>query len=155
YGGQSLPRLFAVPVLSGGVVLAGLLALAIPKDRARARARRHGRRLRGPECVAARPFSRRSLWATSRTVGSFLAAWWRADGVSFPLSDGGRITLPRALESHHLLITGDTGTGKSQLIEHVLDAVQRRGERAVVVDTKRRFAERYFSRDRGDVILNP
>ncbi len=83
------------------VLVAGLL-IAIPKDVRRARARRHGQRLKGPELVAGRGFNRRT----------------RADGVGFLQVPGlaGRLTgrqpmvrLPQTIESSHLLIMGDSG----------------------------------------------
>ena len=55
----------------GGVVmfLVGLV-MAIPKDPQRARARRHGRRLKGPELVSAPQFNRRTradgIWSSRR-----------------------------------------------------------------------------------------
>jgi hypothetical protein len=52
-------------------VLFVCLAVAIPKDAARARERREGRRLKGPELVTARIFNRRN----------------RSDGISFELTE--------------------------------------------------------------------
>src|SRR5260370_14979586 len=67
YRDQTLTDL-ARPALWGGlgVLLVGLI-VAIPKDAARARIRRHGRRLKGPELVTARAFNRRN----------------RSDGIGF------------------------------------------------------------------------
>lgn len=60
YNDQSFTDL-ARPALWGGlgVFLVGLI-VAIPKDAARARERKHGRRLKGPELVTARVFNRRT-----------------------------------------------------------------------------------------------
>ena len=56
------------PALWGGlVVLAGGLLVAVPKDVVRARDRRQGRRLKGPELVSVARFNRR----------------YRADGIGF------------------------------------------------------------------------
>src|SRR5260370_14807533 len=86
------------------VFLAGLL-VAIPKDVARTRARREGRRLKGPELVTAAQFNRRC----------------RADGIGFAqqrrsLWRTSWVRVPRAIESSHFLIIGDSVTGKSPLI---------------------------------------
>jgi len=60
YNDQS-PTDLAKPALWGGlgVFVLGLI-VAIPKDAARARERKHGRRLKGPELVTARAFNRRT-----------------------------------------------------------------------------------------------
>ena len=61
---------FLRPALWGGLaVLLVCLAIAIPKDNARARERREGRRLKGPELVTPRVFNRRN----------------RSDGIGFEL----------------------------------------------------------------------
>jgi hypothetical protein len=67
YNDQS-PTDLAKPALWGGlgVFVLGLI-VAIPKDAERARERKHGRRLKGPELVTARVFNRRM----------------RADGIGF------------------------------------------------------------------------
>jgi hypothetical protein len=70
YRDQTLTDL-AMPALWGSaavfVFVVGLL-IAIPKDLARARARRHGRRLKGPELVTAAAFHRRTRAAAGSTI---------------------------------------------------------------------------------------
>lgn len=113
---------FLRPALWGGlgVFFVGLL-VAIPKDAARARARKEGRRLKGPELVTVRDFNRRN----------------RSDGIRFEQKQSflektfGRVpTLrpPRAIEPSHILIMGDTGTGKSTLIRRILLQIEERGD---------------------------
>src|SRR5437762_11299089 len=61
---------FIKPGLMGGIVVFLVaLALAIPKDSQRARERKEGRRLKGPELVTAQEFNRRN----------------RSDGIGFEL----------------------------------------------------------------------
>ncbi len=131
--------------ISLGVFALGLV-VAIPKDIARARARRHGRRLKGPELVTASRFNR------------------RADGIGFVQVPGvvrrlcGRtswIRLPRAIESSHLLIMGDSGTGKSALIRQILRQLEDRGDTAIVYDPALEYTPQFYTPERGDVILNP
>ena len=126
-----------------GVVLAVGLGLAIPHDVARARDRRQGRRLKGPELVSAARFNRRL----------------RADGIGFrQTSVAGRspwVRLPRALESSHVLIMGDSGTGKSALIRQLLQQLDVRGETAIVYDPALEYTGQFYTPTRGDVILNP
>jgi hypothetical protein len=126
-----------------GVFVAGLL-VAVPKDVARMRARRHGRRLKGPELVTVSQFNRRHL----------------ADGVGFAQQMGrlGRtswVRIPRTAESSHFLIIGDSGTGKSSLIRQMLLQIESRGETAIVYDPALEYTSQFYSPERGDVILNP
>ena len=148
YAGRTLTDL-ARPSLIGvfAVFVVGLL-LAIPKDLARARARRHGRRLKGPELVSVRRFNRRT----------------RANGVGFDQepSVAGRllglrpaVAIPRAIESSHVLIMGDSGTGKSALIRQLLCQLEARGDTAIVYDPALEYTPQFYTPERGDVILNP
>lgn len=140
YGGWTLTRL-AVPVwLAGGLTLGLALLVAIPRDRRRIRQRQHGRRLKGPELVDAKAFSRRL----------------KADGIVF--HQAGRalpVAIPRSLESSHILQAGDTGTGKSTLIADVLKQIAQRDETAVVYDPAMDYVRTFYRPERGDVILNP
>jgi len=139
----------AKPALWGGfgVFVVGL-ALGIPKDLARARQRKHGRRLKGPELVTASSFNRRN----------------HADGIGFLQQQtfGARLTgkrrwvrIPRKIESSHILIIGDTGTGKSALIRKILLEVEARGETAIVNDPALEYTPQFLNPDRGDIVLNP
>ncbi len=140
---------FLRPALLGGLrVFFVSLLLAIPKDAARARARKEGRRLKGPELVTVREFNRRN----------------RSDGIGFPQTQTftqrmlGRmpiLRLPRAVEPSHILIMGDTGTGKSTLIRNILMQIEDRGETAIVYDPALDYTPEFYSPERGDVILNP
>ena len=106
----------ASPLGRLGVFFVGLL-VAIPKDAARARARKEGRRLKGPEIV---------------TEGSSIEGIVQmASGSSRRRSSCrklfGRVPtlkLPRAIEPSHILIMGDTGTGKSTLIRRILFQIE-------------------------------
>lgn len=130
-----------------GVLVVGLW-IAVPRDLARARERRTGRRLKGPELVGAARFNRRS----------------RADGVGFlqlqSFADkfsGKRrwVRLPRTIESSHVLIMGDTGTGKSALIRQILLEIEDRGETAIVYDPALEYTPQFLNPSRGDLVLNP
>lgn len=141
---------FLSPALWGGfcVFCLGLL-VAIPKDSVRARQRQQGRRLRGPELVTARQFNRRN----------------RSDGISFELTERTltqklfgqvpRLRLPLAIERNHILIMGDTGTGKSTLIRRILIQLEERGETAIVYDPALEYTSEFYRPERGDAILNP
>lgn len=148
YSDQSLTDL-AKPALWGGLgVFLVALIVAIPKDSARARERKHGRRLKGPELVTARVFNRRT----------------RADGIGFAQEPSFKekltgkrrwVRVPRRVESSHFLIMGDSGTGKSALIRQVLLQVEERGETAIVYDPALEYTPQFFDPRRGDRVLNP
>ncbi|MGB8473520.1 MAG: type IV secretion system DNA-binding domain-containing protein [Candidatus Acidiferrum sp.] len=141
---------FLLPALGGGlgVFCLGLLA-AIPKDAVRARERKQGRRLRGPELVTAGQFNRRN----------------RSDGISFELAERTitqklfgqvpKLRLPLAIERNHILIMGDTGTGKTTLTRRILLQIEERGETAIVYDPALDYTPEFYKPERGDAILNP
>jgi type IV secretory pathway TraG/TraD family ATPase VirD4 len=58
-------------------------------------------------------------------------------------------------ETKHFKMIGTTGTGKSTAIRELLAGALARGDRAVVADPDGGYRDRFFSRYRGDVILNP
>jgi hypothetical protein len=148
YRDQSFTE-FLRPALWGGlgVFFVGLL-IAIPRDAARARARKEGRRLKGPELVTVSDFNRRN----------------RSDGIGFEQTQTflqrvfGQVRtlrLPRAIEPSHILIMGDTGTGKSTLIRRILSQIEERGETAIVYDPALDYTPEFYAPERGDAILNP
>jgi hypothetical protein len=144
YRDQTVTDLVRPAVWGGlGVFLIGLL-VAIPLDVARGRERRQGRRLKGPELVTVARFNRRTP----------------ADGMGFEqhsrlLRRTQWVRVPRAIESSHFLIMGDSGTGKSALIRQLLQQVDARGETAIVYDPAREYTPQFYTRKRGDLILNP
>jgi type IV secretory pathway TraG/TraD family ATPase VirD4 len=84
----------------------------------------------------------------------------RGDGLAFvqqPRSfrRAGAVQIPRALESSHLLVVGDSGTGKSALIRQMLMQIDARGETAIVYDPALEYTPQFYSTERGDVLLNP
>jgi type IV secretory pathway TraG/TraD family ATPase VirD4 len=148
YADQSLTDLAQPSLVAIVVVVVGGLVIAIPKDWQWARSRRHGRRLKGPELVSVRQFNRRT----------------RADGIAFAqmpslpaklLDLRPALALPRAIESSHLLIMGDSGTGKSTLIRQLLGQLEDRGDTAIVYDPALEYTPQFYTPERGDVILNP
>ena len=113
YQDQTPLALLMPGIRSGLVVFVLGLAGGVAKDAVRARQRKEGRRLKGPELLTSAQFDRRL----------------RADGVGFLQRSGllarlvGRrrwVRVPRTREANHLLIMGDSGTGKSTLIRQIL-----------------------------------
>lgn len=67
----------------------------------------------------------------------------------------GSVTIPHRLETRHIAMAGTTGSGKTTALRQWLDAIERRGEAALVYDTSGEFIAHYYDPARGDVILNP
>lgn len=67
----------------------------------------------------------------------------------------GTIPLPAGTECEHLAFIGAPGTGKSQAIMGLLDAIRERGDAAVIYDSKGTFTAYYYDARRGDILLNP
>ncbi len=65
----------------------------------------------------------------------------------------GEVPLPVKAECEHILLSGATGTGKSQAFHQILRPARELGHRAIIPDVGGSFAERYYQP--GDVILNP
>jgi hypothetical protein len=148
YGNQSLTDLARPSLFTALAVLILGLLVAIPKDVQWSRSRRHGRRLKGPELVSARRFNRRT----------------RANGIRFVQTPrlparvlGVRpvLKIPRAIESSHLLVMGDSGIGKSALIRQILQQLEDRGDTAIVYDPALEYTPQFYMPERGDMILNP
>jgi hypothetical protein len=114
------------------------------------RIRKHGRRLKGPELVSVRAFNRRN----------------RSDGIGFLQQQSftqkilrwkSWLRLSREIESSHILVMGDSGKGKSELIRQILLQIEERGETAIVYDpaTPADYVPYFLTPSRGDLILNP
>jgi hypothetical protein len=150
YDGESVLWLFARPMIYGlaGILLLYALRLQLRRGRSGQHEERHGRRTKGPELLS-------SGWR--RRLGT--------DGISFHLRFekapwswlpfGPNFRIPRRLESSHIELIGDTGSGKSTAIRQILRDVQHRGETAIVYDPAMDFVGEFYDPSRGDLILNP
>ena len=147
FEGKSMVRLMLTPLFGVGVLI--LLAFAI-RDWFRRQFRheeRHGRRTKGPELVSGwNGFG----WKRSREAEGIrlrLQPKWGVLPSSF--------CIPRKLESSHILLMGDTGSGKSNAIRQILRQVEERGESAIVYDPAAEFVQEFYRPERGDLVLNP
>jgi hypothetical protein len=152
YDGESAWWLFCKPML---YCLAGLMLLYALRLQfkqgwgSRKHEERHGRRTKGPELQPVGSWRRRL-----RSDGiSFRLRFEKAPWSWLPFGPGFRI--PRRLESSHIELIGDTGSGKSTAIRQILRQVQERGETAIVYDPAMDFVGEFYSPSRGDLILNP
>jgi len=140
YEGQTPDDLIRPAWVGALVVLVLGLILAIARDRARRRSQEEGRRLKGPQMVTMREFNE----------------WSGTDGISFLTTESRQLlSIPRSLESSHIMIMGDTGAGKSVLQRRVLTQVSERGETAIVYDPALEYTPQFFNAARGDLVLNP
>ena len=73
----------------------------------------------------------------------------RASDLSF-----GELPLLKNKESSHILVTGTTGSGKTNNFHDLLPQVRRRGDRAVILDVTGDYVSRYYNK-KTDIILNP
>lgn len=58
-------------------------------------------------------------------------------------------------EQSHTLVIGSTGSGKTTIIKNLIAQLERRKQKAIIVDIKGDLIESFYSKQRGDTILNP
>ena len=149
YDGDSVWLIFLRPVLYLTALVLSLYLLWVlfgHKLRVnREQEHRHGRRTKGPELLAALRGSDdggvRFQMEREGTFAKFLPA------ASF--------RIPKRLEASHILLMGDTGSGKSSAIRQLLRHVEDRGDSAIVYDPAMDFLGEFYRPGRGDLILNP
>lgn len=66
----------------------------------------------------------------------------------------GDLPLVKDSETQHMLITGTTGSGKTNCFHTLLPQLRAKRQRAVIVDTTGEFVDRYY-RPGKDILLNP
>ena len=130
-----------------------LVVLGLIWDKKDLERKRQGKTLKGPVLVSRWQFNhfKQSDGIGFRTEET--PSWqekvfrWRRDRR--------RVRIRAEEECGHFLLMGDTGTGKSVLIQQLLDQVRARGEAAIIYDSALEFVPRYYDPSRGDLILNP
>ena len=149
YDGDSVLAIFLRPICYGLAGVVFLYALWLQFGRgsrvSRKHEQRHGRRTKGPELIAA-------LRGSSDGGVRFQMEREGAFGRWLPASS---FHIPRRLEASHILLMGDTGSGKSSAIRQLLRQVEDRGESAIVYDPAMDFLGEFYYPKRGDLILNP
>jgi len=140
YDGNSLPGLFAVSFIEGGVCLVIMLWFAARRDIQRFREMKYGRILRGPRMLSPDEFNRAS----------------KGEGLGFKTTESKKMMrIPLQKEAQHLQLMGDTGVGKTQLIMQCLRQIRDRGESAIIYDPACEYIQRFFDSKRRDIVLNP
>ena len=66
----------------------------------------------------------------------------------------GSLPLVKGTETQHILISGATGSGKTNAYHHFLPQIRKERQRAVIVDTTGEYVEKYYRHGK-DILLNP
>lgn len=67
----------------------------------------------------------------------------------------GDMPLVKDMETKHFLITGSTGSGKTNLLHTLLPQIERKGQPVIIVDQTGEMIAKYYRPERGDIIFNP
>ena len=67
----------------------------------------------------------------------------------------GTMPLVKDMETRHFLVTGSTGSGKTNLMHCLLPQVEKLGQPAIVIDQTGEMIAKYYNPQRGDIIFNP
>lgn len=67
----------------------------------------------------------------------------------------GNMRLVKDSETRHIIVTGTTGSGKTNLINNILPQVILAKRPAVVIDQTGEMIAKYYDKGRGDIIFNP
>lgn len=151
YNGEPLAQILLFPIKWGLAVFIGVFLLSIPGDMRRARERREGVRLEGPELVTVAAFNRRlraSGMGIVNTVRRTLGEWVLR-------RDARMLHVPHKAESSHFLLMGDSGTGKSVIMRQFAQQIEEHNESAIIYDPALEYVTEFYDESRGDIILNP
>lgn len=66
----------------------------------------------------------------------------------------GPLPLIKGTETQHILITGGTGSGKTNCLHHLLSTIRKENQRVIIVDTNGTLTNCYFGEGK-DILLNP
>jgi type IV conjugative transfer system coupling protein TraD len=80
-----------------------------------------------------------------------LRLWFTRNSSPFNI---GPIPLVKGSETRHILVSGGTGSGKTNCFHSLLPQIRQKGQRAVIVDTTGEFVSKYY-REGKDILLNP
>tara|TARA_R110002111_G_scaffold94276_1_gene146278 strand:+ start:168 stop:1871 length:1704 start_codon:yes stop_codon:yes gene_type:complete len=65
------------------------------------------------------------------------------------------LPLIRGSETKHLLAVGTTGAGKTNIYDELLPQIEKRKNKALVIDMTGEMISKYYKPERGDIIINP
>jgi type IV secretory pathway TraG/TraD family ATPase VirD4 len=140
FDGDQLRDIYEIPFLFGFLSLLAQLPFSITKDIKRRKELKYGRLLKGPVMLTPKEFN--------QTVNG--------DGIGFKTTEAKQMMrIPLQAEAQHIELMGDTGAGKTTLIMQILRQIQGREHAAIVYDPACEFIQRFYSKKRGDIVLNP
>ena len=58
-------------------------------------------------------------------------------------------------EQSHTLLIGSTGSGKTTVIKNLINQLRDKNQKAIIIDIKGDLIENFYSKEKGDIILNP
>ena len=157
YGVRPLPELATQGAVWAGAFLVVGLLVAAPQDRKAQRMYQEGRIVRGPVIVTRDVFNRkRQRKGRTRGIGfvtkdrQSLREWALIKWAYGPI-----VRIPAEDEPRHMLLEGNTGGGKSAAIRQLAVQIADRNESAIIYDPALEYVTRFYSPERGDIILNP
>ncbi len=157
YGVRPLPELAKQGAIWAGVFLVFGLLVAVPQDGKAQRMYQEGRIVRGP-VMAARDVFNRKRQRKGRTRGiGFVTTEpqsWR-ERLTIKYAYGPMVRIPAEDEPRHMLLEGNTGGGKSAAVRQLAVQIAGRDETAIIYDPALEYVTRFYSPERGDIILNP
>ena len=67
----------------------------------------------------------------------------------------GDMPIVKNSETRHFMISGSTGSGKTNLFHNILPQVEQKQHSAIVIDQTGEMIAKYYNPERGDIIFNP
>jgi len=132
-----LPYHLKHSALYGGMTLLGIMGLAFVYWSLKGRSDKRRKHLAGSKLVSVQELTRQ-LKCSNKASDIML----------------GDLSLVKDSETQHMLITGTTGSGKTNCFHTILPQIRNKRQRAVIVDTTGEFVDRYY-RPGKDILLNP
>lgn len=90
-------------------------------------------------------------WLIIKTKGIITGIFYYLFGKKYKI---GKVFYPKGTENLHTLITGTTGTGKTVLLNQLIEQIRKNGDKAIIYDKMGTFVEKFYDKNL-DVILNP
>jgi type IV conjugative transfer system coupling protein TraD len=132
-----LPYHLKRSALYGGMALLGIMGLAFAYWSLKGRSDKRRKHLAGSQLVSVEALTRQ------------LKRSHKASDIVL-----GELPLVKDSETQHMLITGTTGSGKTNCFHTLLPQIRDGRQRAVIVDTTGEFVDRYYRLGK-DFLLNP